>query len=116
MSRYKIEAFGGTEGDGGAKCLVAAGHRVMIGVCLAKRVEKITDVAARPCLVRTPAYMPHKNILIPCKRFSEGKTRLANLLSANERYELCAFLLKRTLNVARGLTAGDRIWLVTADE
>jgi 2-phospho-L-lactate/phosphoenolpyruvate guanylyltransferase len=60
--------------------------------------------------------MLHANILIPCKRFSEGKSRLARLLPDDARHELCVFLLERTLNVARRLAPPGWVWLVTADD
>jgi 2-phospho-L-lactate guanylyltransferase len=59
--------------------------------------------------------MLHCQILIPCKPLGEGKSRLAQLLSARQRYDLCASLLDRTLSVAKCLTQSDRIFLVTAD-
>ena len=60
--------------------------------------------------------MLRNNILIPCKPLSEGKSRLSQLLPARARYELCAELLRQTLELARLLAGPDRIFLVTADE
>ena len=59
--------------------------------------------------------MLHCHILIPCKPLGEGKSRLAHLLTARQRHDLCAFLLHRTLIVAKNLTRSNRIFVVTAD-
>lgn len=59
--------------------------------------------------------MLHCHILIPCKPLGEGKSRLAQLLTARQRHDLCATLLDRTLIVAKHLTRSDRIFLITAD-
>jgi 2-phospho-L-lactate guanylyltransferase len=59
--------------------------------------------------------MLETDILIPCKRLREGKSRLAALLSADERFELCDGLLIRTLALATEVARRDRIWLATAD-
>lgn len=60
--------------------------------------------------------MLHSNILIPCKPLSEGKSRLAQLLSPRARYELCTSLLCQTLELARLVVDPSRIFLITADE
>jgi 2-phospho-L-lactate/phosphoenolpyruvate guanylyltransferase len=60
--------------------------------------------------------MLRSNILIPCKPLSEGKSRLSQLLPTRARYDLCASLLRQTLELARLLAGPDRIFLVTADE
>src|SRR6185312_568775 len=60
--------------------------------------------------------MLRSNVLIPCKPLSEGKSRLSQLLPPRARYELCASLLRQTLELARLLADPDRIFLVTADE
>lgn len=60
--------------------------------------------------------MSRSNVLIPCKPLSEGKSRLSQLLTPRARYELCAALLRQTLELAQQLTEPQRIVLVTADE
>src|SRR6185312_8919200 len=60
--------------------------------------------------------MLRSNVLIPCKPLSEGKSRLSQLLTARARYELCALLLRQTLELARLVADPERIFLITADE
>ena len=59
--------------------------------------------------------MLRHTVLIPCKPLSEGKSRLAELLSSRKRRELCASLLDQTLTLAKLVTSPDRIFLITAD-
>jgi 2-phospho-L-lactate guanylyltransferase len=54
-------------------------------------------------------------ILIPCKPLNEGKSRLAPILSAADRQALCADLLRRSLDLALGLQAADRVSVITPD-
>lgn len=56
------------------------------------------------------------HVLIPCKRFGEGKSRLAPALSLHARRSLCGELLRRTIAVARQIAPPGRLWLTTADE
>jgi 2-phospho-L-lactate guanylyltransferase len=53
------------------------------------------------------------DILIPCKGFARGKSRLAPAMSAEERAALCRGFLERTLDVAAELAG--RIAVVTDD-
>jgi 2-phospho-L-lactate/phosphoenolpyruvate guanylyltransferase len=59
--------------------------------------------------------MANMHILIPCKPLAEGKSRLSVLLSAQKRFELCAALLERTIDLARQVVSADCIWLTTSD-
>ena len=44
--------------------------------------------------------MSEFHIVIPCKALAEGKSRLASMLSPRQRYELCAAMLRQTIDVA----------------
>jgi 2-phospho-L-lactate/phosphoenolpyruvate guanylyltransferase len=54
-------------------------------------------------------------ILIPCKPLREGKSRLAGVLSAAERYRLCVDLLENTLTLALALQSTASVHVVTPD-
>jgi 2-phospho-L-lactate guanylyltransferase len=54
-------------------------------------------------------------LLIPCKPLDAGKSRLAPVLSARQRRDLCAHLLARTLRLATDIAERRDIFLVTAD-
>jgi 2-phospho-L-lactate/phosphoenolpyruvate guanylyltransferase len=56
------------------------------------------------------------HILIPCKGLAAGKSRLAPLLSPSERYELCAALLRQTIDVAVEIVRPHHVWLTTPDD
>jgi 2-phospho-L-lactate guanylyltransferase len=53
--------------------------------------------------------------VIPCKRLSLGKSRLAPVLGAAQRRQLCEAFLTRTLDLAQGLVPASQIHLVTSD-
>lgn len=53
------------------------------------------------------------DVVIPCKRFASGKSRLAPLVPPACREALCRCLLERTLATARDIT--DAIAVVSAD-
>lgn len=55
------------------------------------------------------------HILIPCKPLREGKSRLANVLSAAERWQLCAVLLRNSLRLALSLPQAGDVRVVTPD-
>ena len=54
-------------------------------------------------------------ILIPCKTLRDGKSRLAGVLSPEERHALCRRLLQNTLRVALAIEPAARIRLLTPD-
>jgi len=54
-------------------------------------------------------------ILVPCKRLREGKSRLASVLSGDERHALCREFLKTTLALASSVTASADCLLVSSD-
>jgi len=54
-------------------------------------------------------------ILIPCKALTQGKSRLAGILSAVERQALCALLLRNTLGLARALQSARQVQVITPD-
>jgi len=56
-----------------------------------------------------------RHILIPCKPLREGKSRLASVLSAAERWRLCADLLQHSLRLALSLPCGGDVRVVTPD-
>jgi 2-phospho-L-lactate/phosphoenolpyruvate guanylyltransferase len=56
------------------------------------------------------------DVIVPCKRLSAGKSRLAPVLSANERWWLCMALLRHTLVTAAAVVPSECVWLVTPDE
>ena len=53
------------------------------------------------------------DILIPCKGFARGKTRLAGVLTPDQRADLCAALFHHTLGQA--LATGARVAVVSED-
>lgn len=53
------------------------------------------------------------DILIPCKGFARGKTRLAGVLTPDQRAQLCAALFLHTLGQA--LATGARVAVVSED-
>lgn len=55
------------------------------------------------------------HIIIPCKPFDEGKSRLAGVLSAADRRALCERLLATTVDLACHMVAPDHVWLVGRD-
>ncbi len=54
-------------------------------------------------------------ILIPCKSLSDGKSRLAGILSAAERQALCARLLRNSLRLALALRSAADVRVITPD-
>jgi 2-phospho-L-lactate guanylyltransferase len=54
-------------------------------------------------------------IVIPCKPFGSGKSRLAPALGLDARRRLAAYLLKQTLDLALEVAAPDRVHVVTSD-
>jgi 2-phospho-L-lactate/phosphoenolpyruvate guanylyltransferase len=60
--------------------------------------------------------MSEFHIVIPCKALAEGKSRLASMLSPRQRYELCAALLRQTIDVAVEIVRPEWIWLTTPDD
>lgn len=54
-------------------------------------------------------------ILIPCKSLSDGKSRLAAVLSAAERHALCARLLRNSLGLALALRPAGHVRVITPD-
>jgi 2-phospho-L-lactate guanylyltransferase len=56
-----------------------------------------------------------RHILIPCKPLREGKSRLASVLSAAERWRLCAVLLRNSLHLALSLPSVGDVRVVTPD-
>lgn len=60
--------------------------------------------------------MPGFQVLIPCKALAEGKSRLASVMSAPARHELCVAMLRRTLTVVVQIVPPDHIWLTTSDQ
>lgn len=66
----------------------------------------------RGCL---PA-MPPFEILIPCKPLAEGKSRLAPVMSGQDRHKLCAAMLRQTITIVMQIVRPEHIWLTTSDE
>lgn len=56
-----------------------------------------------------------RHILIPCKPLAEGKSRLASVLSADERWRLCSVLLRNSLRLALSLPRAVDVRVVTPD-
>lgn len=54
-------------------------------------------------------------ILIPCKSLGEGKSRLAPVLSREERAALCKRFLRNTLALACAVTGSEDIRVVSSD-
>lgn len=54
-------------------------------------------------------------VLIPCKRFDRGKSRLAGCLAPPLRAALCEFFLRRTLDVAIATAGRKSVRVVTGD-
>src|SRR6185437_12942889 len=59
--------------------------------------------------------MIRPNVVIPCKALDEGKSRLSHMLPAAARYDLCVWLLDRTIKAAKTIAPSRRIFLVSAD-
>ena len=59
---------------------------------------------------------PHFEVLIPCKPLAEGKSRLAPVMSGQERHELCAAMLRQTITIVMQIVRPEHIWLTTSDE
>lgn len=55
------------------------------------------------------------HLLIPCKSFAAGKSRLAPVLGDRERAALCARLLRQTLDCALALVPAAACHVVSAD-
>ena len=55
------------------------------------------------------------HIVIPCRSLRGGKKRLVPCLDADGRRALCERLLVRTLELAAGMVASDRIRVVSGD-
>ena len=53
------------------------------------------------------------SVIIPAKSLHMGKSRLSTLLSAEERYSLNKYLLRRTLRVARQLVSQENLIVVS---
>jgi GTP:adenosylcobinamide-phosphate guanylyltransferase len=53
--------------------------------------------------------------IVPVKPLRESKSRLAGVLSADERAELTSFLLQRTLRILRQVAAIDQVMVVSRD-
>lgn len=68
---------------------------------------------ARPICGNKTVLTSH--VLIPCKGFTAGKSRLAPLLSDVERAQLCRRMLEATIDVAARVFSRNRIWVLTAD-
>jgi 2-phospho-L-lactate/phosphoenolpyruvate guanylyltransferase len=54
-------------------------------------------------------------VLIPCKDLDRGKSRLAGCLAPRDRVALCAFFLRRTLDVAIEALGRGCVRVVTGD-
>jgi len=54
-------------------------------------------------------------VLIPCKDLDRGKSRLAGCLAPRDRAALCAFFLRRTLNVATQALGRRCVRVITGD-
>ncbi len=61
------------------------------------------------------ARAPAPLILIPCRSLRSGKSRLAGILSEQQRHALCRDFLQRTLQLALQVTSAGDIRLVSAD-
>jgi len=59
--------------------------------------------------------MTRLHVLIPCKPLATGKSRLAGVLDARGRQELCRTLLANTLEVAQILAPAGQIRVITSD-
>jgi 2-phospho-L-lactate guanylyltransferase len=59
--------------------------------------------------------MADMRIVIPCKPFSYGKSRLAGTIDDAARRDLCERLLNHALEAARALIAAERVHVVTSD-
>jgi 2-phospho-L-lactate/phosphoenolpyruvate guanylyltransferase len=55
------------------------------------------------------------HLLIPCKSFAAGKSRLASVLDDRERAALCVRLLRQTLDCALALVPAAACHVVSAD-
>src|SRR5216683_57468 len=54
-------------------------------------------------------------VLIPCKSFAAGKSRLSTVLSPERRDALCRSLLINTIDLAASLVARGHIYVVSSD-
>jgi 2-phospho-L-lactate guanylyltransferase len=54
-------------------------------------------------------------ILIPCKAFAAGKSRLSSVLSPERRDRLCRSFLVKTVHLAADLVAKEHIHVVSSD-
>src|SRR5216684_3986021 len=54
-------------------------------------------------------------ILIPCKSFAAGKSRLSTVLSPERRAKLCRSFLINTIDLAASLVARGHIYVVSSD-
>jgi len=55
-------------------------------------------------------------IIIPCKRFSDGKSRLSTLLDPFRREHLCRTLFSRTVQIALEATDPENVSVVSSDQ
>lgn len=60
--------------------------------------------------------MKDYDIVIPCKRFTSGKSRLAPALSDRARENLCRHLFARTLTIAIDTRGAGNVAVVSADD
>lgn len=59
--------------------------------------------------------MKNFEVIIPCKAFAEGKSRLAPSLSARQRENLCRQMLERTAGLALAAAGSANVTVVSAD-
>ena len=59
--------------------------------------------------------MRRLDVLIPCKSFELGKSRLARVLSERERAAMCRRFLERTIEQAGNARVGGRVAVVSDD-
>lgn len=55
------------------------------------------------------------HVIVPCKSFGKGKSRLAGVLNPPARRALCEGMLAETLSLASQVAPASSIWLVSAD-
>jgi 2-phospho-L-lactate guanylyltransferase len=53
--------------------------------------------------------------IVPVKPFRDSKSRLAHILTADQRAELTGYMLRRTLDILAGIAAVDRTLVVSRD-
>lgn len=56
------------------------------------------------------------HVLIPCKRLTDGKSRLAPYIDAQTRRALCVALLQHTLLLASSVAGSRHVRLISSDE